>query len=393
MPAEKENISNILPIYSYTMSDRHLLIDATAAGRRLTGLERYTREVTSAIWNLAPKRNIRLTILTGDHDEWADGLKPHPMGTIYRSPFSNRILTDHGWVPSIIARLGPSHVFFPAFAPSPLVFFTKAQVLRTIHDVVLWELRETTSWKNTAYFRPLENFGLFRYQTIITVSDRSKKDLCRLFPALSSRIVNAGNGLNPYWFESVPIEEREKIRIRRSLNGPFLLFVGTIEPRKNLPFLIKVFSGICLDFPDLKLVLVGRKGWGYSALLEAIREEGVGDKVICMDDVSDETLRTLYQMALLFVYPSLNEGFGLPVPEAMASGLPIVASPEAASTEVVGDAVVYCNLDNSSEWVKSIKNLTMDQEQRNLLSRKGLIQAQSFTWESVARRILDKCIH
>ncbi|MHB1757753.1 MAG: glycosyltransferase family 4 protein [Leptospirillum sp.] len=374
------------------MTDHHLLIDATAGGRRLTGIERYTREVASAIWNLVPERNMRLSILIGNQDEWADGLKQHSMGTILRSPFKSRLLTDHGWVPSIISRIAPSEAFFPAFPPSPFVFFSKAKVLRTIHDVVLWEHRETTSWKNRFYFRPLENYGLFRYRTIMTVSERSKKDLCRLFPAISSRFVNAGNGLNPFWFESVPIEEREKIRIRTSLNGPFLLFVGTIEPRKNLPFLIKVFSRIRLDFPDLKLVLVGRKGWGYSALVEAIQEEGVGDKVICMDDVSDETLRALYQMALLFVYPSLNEGFGLPLPEAMASGLPIVASPEAASTEVVGDAVVYCNLDDPSQWVKMIKNLIMDQEQGNLLSSKGLLQAKHFKWESVARKVLDNIL-
>ena len=371
------------------MTDHHLLIDATAAGRRLTGLERYTREVASAIWGMAPERELRLSILIGNQDKWTDGLKQHSMGTILRSPFKSRLLTDHGWVPSTIARLRPSHAFFPAFAPSPFVFFSKAQVLRTIHDVVLWEHRETTSWKNRFYFRPLENYGLFRYRTIITVSERSKKDISRFFPPLSNHIVNAGNGLNPFWFEPVSTEECEKIRIRTSLNGPFLLFVGTIEPRKNLPFLIKIFSRIRLDFPDLKLVLVGRKGWGYSALVQAIREEDVGDRVICMDDVSDETLRALYQMALLFVYPSLNEGFGLPLPEAMASGLSIVASPEAASSEVVGDAVIYCSLDDLEQWVGMVTNLIRDPEIRKFLSEKGRLQAQSFLWTYVARRILD----
>ena len=105
------------------MTDHHLLIDATAAGRRLTGLERYTREVASAIWNLTSERYIRLSILIGNQDEWTDGLKQHSMGTILRSPFKSRLLTDHGWVPSIIVRLRPSHAFFPAFAPSPFVFF------------------------------------------------------------------------------------------------------------------------------------------------------------------------------------------------------------------------------------------------------------------------------
>jgi glycosyltransferase involved in cell wall biosynthesis len=371
------------------MKDRHLLIDATAAGRRLTGLERYTREVTSAIWNQVSGKDIRLTVLIGDSDEWVDGLKPHSRGTILRSPFKNRLLTDHGWLPSTIARLRPSHVFFPAFAPSPFVFLSKAQVLRTIHDVVLWEYRETTSWKNDLYFRPLENFGLFRYRTIITVSERSRKDLCRLFPALSSRIFNAGNGLNPYWFEQVSQKTLEEIRVSRLLTDPFLLFVGTLEPRKNLPFLIRVFRRLLPVFPDLKLVLVGRKGWGYEAVVEAIREEDVAKQVICMDDVSDETLRGLYPMALLFVYPSLNEGFGLPLPEAMASGLPIVASPEAASTEVVGDAAILCPLDDPGQWVERITDLMRDPEQQKRLSEKARIQARSFTWESVAGKILN----
>jgi len=369
------------------MSDPHLLIDATAAGRRLTGLERYTREVTSAIWDLSPERGIRLTVLIGDRDEWADGLKPHPMGTVYRSPFRNRLLTDHGWVTSTIACLRPSHVFFPAFAPSPFLFLTKTHVMRTIHDVVLWEHRETTSWKNDLYFRPLENFGLFRYRTIITVSERSRKDLSRLFPSLASRIFNSGNGLNSYWFEQVSEEALEEIRNRTLLTDPFLLFVGTFEPRKNLPFLIRVFRRLLPEFPDLKLVLVGRRGWGYEAVVESIREEGVSDQVICMHDVSDETLRGLYKMALLFVYPSLNEGFGLPLPEAMASGLPIVASPEAASRDVVGDAAIYCALDSPDQWVAAITDLMRDQERQNQLSEMGTIQAQSFKWESVAGKI------
>ena len=371
------------------MKNRHLLIDATAAGRRLTGLERYTREVTSAIWNQASGKDIRLTVLIGDSDEWADGLKPHSRRAILRSPFRNRLLTDHGWVPSTIARLRPSHVFFPAFAPSPFVFLTRNHVMRTIHDVVLWEHRETTSWKNDLYFRPLESFGLFRYRTIITVSERSKKDLSRLFPSLSSRIFNAGNGLNPYWFEPVSEENLEEIRNRTLLTDPFLLFVGTLEPRKNLPFLIRVFKRILPEFPDLKLVLVGRRGWGYEAVVEAIREEDVSDQVICMHDVSDETLRGLYQMALLFVYPSLNEGFGLPLPEAMASGLPIVASPEAASNEVVGDAAILCPLDDPKRWVETIADLIKDKNQRTTLSENGRVQAQYFRWESVAGKILN----
>jgi len=374
------------------MSDCHLLIDASSAGRHLTGLERYTREVTLAIWDLSLERGIRLTVLIGDRDEWADGLKPHPRGRVVRTPFRNRLLTDHGWVPSTIARLRPSHVFFPAFAPSPFVFLTRTHVMRTIHDAVLWEYRETTSWKNTIYFRPLENFGLFRYQTIITVSDRSKKDLCRLFPVLSSRIVNAGNGLNTYWFETVSEEMLGKIRSRISLNGPFLLFVGTIEPRKNLPFLIRVFKRILPEFPDLKLVLVGRKGWGYSAVVESITEEEVSKQVICMDNVSDETLRGLYRMALLFVYPSLNEGFGLPLPEAMASGLPIIASPEAASAEVVGDAAVHCPLDDPGQWGETIGDLIRDPKRRNLLSGTGKVQSHSFKWDSVAGKILDSAL-
>ena len=375
------------PVYLLEMRDRHLLIDATAAGRRLTGLERYTREVTSAIWGLAPERDLRLTVLLGEHAEWADGLKPHSKGTVLRCPFRNRLLTDHGWVPSTIAGLRPSHAFFPAFAPSPFVFFAKTHVMRTIHDVVLWEHRETTSWKNDLYFRPLENFGLFRYQTIITVSERSKKDLCRLFPRISSRTVNAGNGLSAYWFERVTEKSLEEMRVKTSLTGPFLLFVGTFEPRKNLPFLVRVFKRLLPDFPDLKLVLVGRKGWGYEAVIDAITAGDVSDRVICMHDVSDEVLRGLYQMALLFVYPSLNEGFGLPLPEAMASGLPIVASPEAASRDVVGDAAIYCALDSPEQWVEVIADLMRDQERQNQLSEMGTIQAQSFKWESVAGKI------
>jgi glycosyltransferase involved in cell wall biosynthesis len=135
--------------------------------------------------------------------------------------------------------------------------------------------------------------------------------------------------------------------------------------------------------------MVRRTGGGYSALVEAIQAEDLGNNVICMDDVSDETLRALYQMALMFVYPSLNEGFGLPLPEAMASGLPIVTSPEAASNEVVGDAALYCQLGDSGQWVATITDLMRNTRQQNQLSKKSRYQAGLFTWESVALKILN----
>lgn len=370
----------------------HLFVDATAAGHRLTGLERYAREVTSALWTIAREKSLRLTVLTGRMDTWADSLEPFPGGMILRSPVKIRLLTDHLWVPFQVYRLRPSHAFFPAFAPSPFIFMSKAHTMRTIHDTVLWEYPETISWKARLYFRPLENFGLSRYRTIFTVSQRARRDLSRLFPSLVGQIMNAGNGLNASWDQPPDGEDLEKNRQRFHLSGPFLLFVGTLEPRKNLPFLVRVFARVLPSFPGLKLVLVGRKGWGSPEVLAAIQGENVADHVIWLQDVDDESLRSLYRMASLFVYPSLNEGFGLPLVEAMACGLPIVASPEAASPEIVGQAAVLCPTGDIEAWNKAVTDLLKNSEERARLSAEGLSQSQSFRWSFVAENILGKVL-
>lgn len=370
----------------------HLFIDATAVGQRLTGLERYSREVTGALWSIAREKSLRLTILAGKRDTWTDFLMPFPGGMVLRSPVESRLLTDHLWVPFQVARLRPSHTFFPAFAPSPFIFISNAHSMRTIHDTVLWEFPETVSWKASFYFRPLENFGLDRYRTIFTVSQRARGDLCRIFPSLSGHIFNAGNGLNESWYCSPTGEDLEINRRKFHLSGPFLLFVGTLEPRKNIPFLVKVFAQILPSFPELKLVLVGRRGWGYPEILAAIQGENMADHVIWLKGVDDESLRSLYRMASLFVYPSFNEGFGLPLVEAMACGLPIVASPEAASPDVAGQAVVLCPLGDSEAWRKAVTTLLNRPEERARMSAEGLAQSQAFRWSTVAENILSRVL-
>ena len=365
----------------------HLLIDATGAGGRLTGLERYTREVTGSLWDLAQDRGVRITVAVTRSAAWVDRLKPFSGGEILRSPFESRLLTDHIWIPSQVIRFSPSHLFFPSFPPSPFAFITKAHIMRTIHDAVPWDYPETLSWKGWAYFRSLENIGLPRYRTIFTVSNRSKGALDRLFPALSERIINAGNGLSNFWNANSGEGEIKRIRKEYGITGPFLLSVGTLEPRKNFPFLIRAFAQALPVIPNVKLVLVGRKGWGADEVFEEVQRKKIADSFIWLENVGDDALRDLYRIASLFLYPSLNEGFGLPLLEAMSCGLPILASPESAGFEVVGMAATLCSLRDSQLWAEKIVDLLQNPMAREALSEEGIRQSRKFHWPTVAERI------
>jgi glycosyltransferase involved in cell wall biosynthesis len=220
---------------------------------------------------------------------------------------------------------------------------------------------------------------------VIADSRATAGDLRELLglPGESIRVVHLGCATR---FQPVPdTPHRQAVLTRYGIVEPYLLHVGTIEPRKNLPTLVRAFARLraARDGP-LRLVLAGERGWGQEALQRALAADG-GGRVDVVGAVAADDLPAVYSAAEIFVYPSLYEGFGLPVVEAMACGTPVVTSTAGALPEVAGDAARCVDPRDPDALAALLGELRDDPEQRRMLAERGRVHAARFTWERCAR--------
>lgn len=369
-----------------------ILIDVTSAtDRRLTGIERYTRGITNELTVQACKAGYQVIVLLAKEANWFHFENNENSLKKMRSPVNNRVITEQIWIPYIVNSIRPNFCFFPGFPPSPALFLlNQMKIFRTVYDATMWKYIDTLSWKNKFYMRPLESFGLSRYDTIFTISDFSRKEICELFPGVRKRIINAGCGLDPSFFQST--DDSNNAAEKFGLPDKYILFVGTLEPRKNLLFLLDVFSKVRDREPNVILVLAGREGWGTDEILKKIGELQLAENVKLMGTVGEEELPLLYRSSSALVFPSIYEGFGLPVLEAMAAGTPVVASNSSSIPEVAGDAAILLPPDDRDAWVEAVLRLISDRGQSQKMALAGREKAQKFTWRAVAETILNECI-
>lgn len=189
-------------------------------------------------------------------------------------------------------------------------------------------------------------------------------------------------------FYPQPSDSIVNVRKKYSLNEPYLLFVGTIEPRKNLVTLLRAFAKIKNEFPHC-LVLAGARGWYSEPVFAEIESLGLQNRVIHTEYVPADDLPPLMSGAEVFVYPSLSEGFGLPPLEAMACGAPVICSNAPALPEVVGDAAITVPPTDVDAWAEILKQVLTNADLRETLRQKGLIRAKQFSWEQTARLTLS----
>ncbi|NLN92078.1 MAG: glycosyltransferase family 4 protein [Candidatus Hydrogenedens sp.] len=221
---------------------------------------------------------------------------------------------------------------------------------------------------------------------IFVDSEATARDVEELLSIPSSRIDVIPLGVDNT-FRPASQQERKALRAKIDLPKDFFLFVGTLEPRKNLPTLIRAWAGLPVESPDL--VLAGRLGWKVSRE-ELLALSGCkSDRLHFLDHVPGTLLPTLYSEARAFVYPSLMEGFGLPPLEAMACGTPVITSKTSSMPEVTGDAAMLVSPTDEEELAGALEWLAGNENLREELSKKGLERAAGFTWEKTAALTLE----
>jgi glycosyltransferase involved in cell wall biosynthesis len=219
---------------------------------------------------------------------------------------------------------------------------------------------------------------------VLADSEATRQDILRLLGLAPKKVVTAplaaAGNLHPIARD----EARHSVRERHGMTEPYLLFVSTLEPRKNVVGLLHAFARLRAQIPH-RLVLVGSTGWNADPIFAAIDALGLGDRVTLLGFASDDDLNLLYSAADVFVFPSYYEGFGLPVLEAMACGCPVVASNRSSLPEVVGDAGALCDPDDHAAIAESVLRFVEDEAARERAVTLGLAQAAKFSWSTCAR--------
>ncbi|HWW88353.1 MAG TPA: glycosyltransferase, partial [Vicinamibacterales bacterium] len=283
-------------------------------------------------------------------------------------------------------RLGADVVHFTN-GIVPLALGSPAVV--TIHDMSLQLYARYHPVRRVILNRPLVNLAARRAAAVITVSESSKRDIVGLYGLEPERVHVIHEAAAPQFRPVRDSARLEEVRRRYRLGERVILYVGTIEPRKNLPTLIDAFatrrkSGALSH----QLVCVGPYGWKSHGLGDHIRRASAAGDVNFTGYVPFTDLPALYSLAEMFVYPSMYEGFGLPVVEAMACGVPVITGRTAALAEVGGDAVERVDRLEVDALGNAMVNLAQDAQRRQELTSRGMERAASFSWQRAARETL-----
>jgi glycosyltransferase involved in cell wall biosynthesis len=251
----------------------------------------------------------------------------------------------------------------------------------TLHDALPWRYPELFTRVNALHQRGLVGRAARRASVVLTSSEHSKRELMELLGVDEDAVVVTPLGVaKPF---GVGPADPERIAARFGLDGPYILAVGTVEPRKNLERTLGAFIQLRREFPEHQLMVAGGSGWGTSDL-ETRLAAAAG--VVRTGHVTDEELAGLYRGCEVFVYPSLYEGFGLPPLEAMACGAPVVAANSTSLPEVVGNAAILIDPRSTEELADALRQVLESPSLAEDLSRRGLDRAAAFTWGNCAEQ-------
>jgi len=267
--------------------------------------------------------------------------------------------------------------------------FKHTKTVFTLHDLIFRFFPEYHLPLNRWFLTNAMPYFLRRADAIIAVSECTKRDAIRLYDLSPEKITVIYEGVNPALKPEQDAARIAQVRAQYAHDQPFIFFVSTIEPRKNIIALVDAMKILRARGLPHRLLIAGRKGWLYQATFDHVKQTGMSDKVDFLDFVPDADLSALFAACDAFVFPSLYEGFGLPPLEAMACGAPVICSNTASLPEVVGDAAWLVNPREASEIANAIERVVNDDHLRDELRAKGLAQASKFSWERAARETLD----
>jgi glycosyltransferase involved in cell wall biosynthesis len=276
-----------------------------------------------------------------------------------------------------------------AHSPTPLILPTSGKKIVTVYDLCFLEFPHLSDDESKHVFSSRIDKSLHLADRIITISHFSQEQILRRFSIDKDKIRVTHLGIDLNFWREVDREETERIRSKYNLPPSYLLFVGAQEPRKNIGNLIEALKIVHSNYKSIPIVLAGREGKDSANILARIDKHDLKQWVYMTGYMNDFELREIYRLATVFVFPSLCEGFGLPVLEAMASGIPIITSHTAALPEVCQDAALFVDPEQPESMAEVIIRVLKDADLRDGLVKKGEKRVLDFSWESTAEQTLS----
>jgi glycosyltransferase involved in cell wall biosynthesis len=352
------------------------------------GAERYTQNIIRHLIAADP-RNVYYLILSRINQTYYGSNQETAHNLVWGGNTRNkliRILGEQVYLPRLVRRKGLDLLFSPCNIgprnpPVPMVI--------TLFDLHWLRFPELFSPLRLAYLRRALTWSVRKAEAVLTISENSKKDLINLLSVPEEKITVTYVGLDPLFQKIPPPSEIDALRRRYGLKDRFILSVGQLHKRKNIPGLLQAFRRLAAHSPlNVQLVLAGGEGDGSAEVREAVRPLG-RDRVVFTGCLPDEDLLRFYHAAECLVYPSFYEGFGLPVLEAMACGCPVITSNVSSLPEVAGEAALLIDPYRVETIASALVSLLTNPCLSQTLIQKGFEQARRFTWEAAARKTLE----
>lgn len=372
-------------------------IDVTAAITQGGGIGRFTRELVKALADADHDNQYRLFSAKQPAKLPVADPLPHAANVVYRpAPLDERWLYRFWYrlrLPLNVQWVtGPLDLFHsPDFVLPPVA--GNIPTLLTVHDLSFVHYPETFPKALVDYLNKVVPWSIGRATHVLADSISTKRDLTEVWRIPDEKITVMYGGVNDSF---KPIRDRGRLRKMRAKYGigdqPYVLSVGTLQPRKNYQMLVKAFRSVAEQNPH-NLIIAGGKGWLYDDMLAEVARQGLNDRVRFIGFVSDEELPDLYSDASLFVFPSVYEGFGLPLLEAMACGTPVLTSNASSLPEVVAagsgsEAAVQLSPHDQDSWTEAVNRLLADPDKCGQLVAAGERQVERFSWGKAAEQML-----
>jgi glycosyltransferase involved in cell wall biosynthesis len=358
-----------------------------------SGIGHYTLELLRALDKLVENRS-DITIELGVYFRRLS--KIHSYGfknfRIRRSPFPLRIsngLKIRGWQPPYDLFFGKRVYFFPNYTSWPTWF---SKTVAVVYDLSFEYFPQYVEPRNQKFLSQNVKNSVKWSDKVVTISKNSQKEIAEFYGRPKQDVPIIYPGIDKTQFFRWPEHEIEKVKARYGIFGKYILFVGNIEPRKNLKNLLLAYEQLdAKTRKEYSLLLIGARGWLDGEIFDIIERLRIAGNHIQqpLSYVKDRDRAALYSGASLFVYPSQYEGFGIPPVEAMACGVPTITSDNSSLPEAVGDAAEMISADSVDQLKQRIVKVLGDTKLQEAMRQKGFEQADKFSWDEEAKRLLD----
>ena len=363
----------------------HIALNALFVHRELFGGGIYIQNLVRELARIDAENRYTLYVSeTGASHFQELGPNFHLVYRNHRRPV--RVLWEQSGLPIELRRLGVDVYHGPGYVV-PLC--KVCPQITTVHDLTAYLFPETHNLFSSCYYRLLMPWTVKAADRVIAISKSAKSDLTRLLGVPSEKVCVIHHGKDERFTPHRDESRLARLRTKYGLTKKVILFVGGIDLRKNPSCLVRAFAMLKSLHKSHTLVLTGGFGDHYNSICTRLREWGVEDDVVFPGYVPGEELADFYRLAEVFVYPSLYEGFGLPVLEAMACGVPVITSNVSAMPEVAGDAAILVEPNNIEGLAAAIERVLADTALRQGLVEKGLRRSQLFSWKQAACDTLD----